>query len=225
MAAWHAAQAGANVLVLGLGGGASGWLQGLNVAHGHADPRDSTAVHAADILREGAGINRPDLVSDTVERAIDGFMDLVGLGVPFARDAVGRRRRGLAEEVRHRPAGDRSFRWRLGRLPTAPGGRPLRGRRHLPHRRRARMRPESASGSRRANDAGRPTASRVPPLELADRLLVAELILTAARGRQESRGTHMRRDFPQPAGVGEQPGVDARRPGPVEFARRTPKPS
>ncbi len=93
MAAWHAAQAGANVLVLGLGGGASGWLQGLNVAHGHADPRDNTAVHAADILREGAGINRPDLVSDTVERAIDGFMDLVALGVPFARDDGGFRQR------------------------------------------------------------------------------------------------------------------------------------
>ncbi len=86
MAAWRAAKGGQRVLVVGLGGGGSGWLQGCNVALGHADPNDSVDAHVDDILKEGCGLNDPGLVRDTVENAVLGFYELVELGVPFARD-------------------------------------------------------------------------------------------------------------------------------------------
>lgn len=86
LASWMARKSGASVVCVGLGGGASGWLQGLNVALGHADPRDNTNMHAEDLLREGYGINNPDLVHQTVEAAIDGFHELVDLGVDFAHE-------------------------------------------------------------------------------------------------------------------------------------------
>ena len=86
MASWCARKSGAKVIVLGLGGGASGWLQGVNIALGHADPTDSPKVHAQDLLREGCHINDPELVHDTVEAAIPAFLELVNQGVEFARE-------------------------------------------------------------------------------------------------------------------------------------------
>ncbi|UCE31554.1 MAG: FAD-binding protein [Burkholderiales bacterium] len=86
MAAMRARRSGARTLVLGLGGGASSWLQGVNVALGHADERDSLEVHAADIGREGRGVSDPGLVHDTAYGAPDAFAELVRSGVDFARD-------------------------------------------------------------------------------------------------------------------------------------------
>lgn len=86
MAALAAQRRGASVLVIALGGGASGWLQGVNVPLGHADPRDTPAAHYEDIIREGRGISDPALVGDLVEGLAPAFFDLVGLGVEFARD-------------------------------------------------------------------------------------------------------------------------------------------
>jgi len=86
MTAWRATKHGADTLVTGLGAGASAWLQGCNLALGDADPRDDPRAHIADTLREGAGINDPDLVSDTVYRALDGFRELLALGVDFEQE-------------------------------------------------------------------------------------------------------------------------------------------
>lgn len=86
MAAWRARTAGADVLVASPGGGASGWLQGVNVALGHEDSRDSIAAHVEDLRREGSWINDPDIVTDTVENAVPAFLELVRIGVDFAND-------------------------------------------------------------------------------------------------------------------------------------------
>lgn len=84
IAALRARDAGATVLVLGMGGGASGWLQGVNVVVDGADQQDSVATHRDDILREGCGINIPALVEDTVTAAQQAFHALCDLGVTFA---------------------------------------------------------------------------------------------------------------------------------------------
>lgn len=84
VAAWQARLAGADTRLLALGTGGSGWLQGVNVALGHADSRDSPDVHAEDLLREGCGVNDPALVRQTVEAARDAFFALQELGVGFA---------------------------------------------------------------------------------------------------------------------------------------------
>ncbi|MCL4744268.1 MAG: FAD-binding protein [Burkholderiaceae bacterium] len=87
MAALHAHRRGARTLIVGLGGGASNWLQGVNVALGHADDRDSVATHTGDILEEGRGVGDPLLARDTAEGAPAVFSELVELGVDFARDS------------------------------------------------------------------------------------------------------------------------------------------
>lgn len=86
MAALAVQRAGATVLVIGLGGGASGWLQGVNVPLGHADPRDTPDVHFDDVVREGRGLSDPALVRDMVDGLCATFAELVALGVDFARD-------------------------------------------------------------------------------------------------------------------------------------------
>lgn len=86
LAAFHAAKAGASVVVTGTGGGASSWLQGVNVPLGHADPRDTPEILYQDILREGYGLSDPALARDTAEGAIEVFNELTELGVEFARD-------------------------------------------------------------------------------------------------------------------------------------------
>ncbi|AZQ67959.1 FAD-binding protein [Silicimonas algicola] len=84
VAALRARDAGASVLIVGLGGGASGWLQGVNVVVDGADNQDTTSAHRDDILREGCGINIPTMVEDTVSAAQQAFRALRELGVGFA---------------------------------------------------------------------------------------------------------------------------------------------
>ncbi len=84
MAALRARRAGASVVLLGLGSGASGWLQGVNVVVNGAHPLDSLATHRDDILREGCGLNLSGLVEDTVAKAPEAFQELLDLGVDFA---------------------------------------------------------------------------------------------------------------------------------------------
>lgn len=84
IAALRARDAGATVLVIGMGGGASGWLQGVNVVVDGADQQDTLAAHRDDILREGCGINIPALVEDTVAAAQHALRALRDLGVAFA---------------------------------------------------------------------------------------------------------------------------------------------
>ena len=86
IAALKANDAGASVLVLGAGNGASVWLQGVNVAFGHADARDSPEVHADDILREGYGLGDRGIAADTAENALSILSELDALGVGFARE-------------------------------------------------------------------------------------------------------------------------------------------
>lgn len=86
LAAHAAAESGARVLVAGLGNGASSWLQGVNVPLGHADPRDTPDMLAADITREGYGLSDPELVRATAAEAPEVFDLLVSLGVEFAVD-------------------------------------------------------------------------------------------------------------------------------------------
>ena len=93
MAAFTAAEAGARVLVVGIGNGASSWLQGVNVPLGHGDPRDTPAALEADILREGHGLSDPALARATAEEAPAAFETLLRIGVDFARDGVRFRQR------------------------------------------------------------------------------------------------------------------------------------
>ena len=86
VAALRASQAGASTVVLSEGGGASCWLQGVNVALGDADARDSPAVHFDDIVREGYGLSDRGLAHDTAAHAIEVLRELDALGVGFARD-------------------------------------------------------------------------------------------------------------------------------------------
>jgi aspartate oxidase len=86
VAALRASNEGARTLVLSEGGGASCWLQGVNVALGHVDARDSPSVHFDDIVREGYGLSNRDLVQDTTQHAVDVFEELHALGVGFAQD-------------------------------------------------------------------------------------------------------------------------------------------
>ena len=85
LAALKANDAGASVLVMGTGHGASAWLQGVNVAFGHADPRDSPRTHTADIIREGYGLGDPGIAKDTAIDAIAVLQELDALGVGFAK--------------------------------------------------------------------------------------------------------------------------------------------
>ncbi len=89
VAALRASQAGASTIVLSEGGGASCWLQGVNVALGDADARDSAAVHFDDIVREGYGLSDPELARDTAGHAIEVLRELDALGVGFALDGKG----------------------------------------------------------------------------------------------------------------------------------------
>ncbi len=93
VAALRASQAGASTIVLSEGGGASCWLQGVNVALGDADARDSAAVHFDDIVREGYGLSDPELARDTAGHAIEVLRELDALGVGFARDGARYRQR------------------------------------------------------------------------------------------------------------------------------------
>lgn len=86
MAALAAAEAGARVVVAGIGNGASSWLQGVNVPLGHADPRDGPAALEADILREGHGESDPLLAQATALEAEAAFETLLRIGVDFAQD-------------------------------------------------------------------------------------------------------------------------------------------
>lgn len=84
MAAREALSAGARTHVISLGGGASGWLQGVNVAADRSF--DNLDLHVRDILREGRGINDADLVRQTANAAVDAFQQLEEEGVAFAND-------------------------------------------------------------------------------------------------------------------------------------------
>jgi aspartate oxidase len=86
VAAWRASRKGARTLVLSEGGGASCWLQGVNIATGDADARDSAEVHARDIVREGYGLSDPDLAFGTAAHALEVFSELDDLGVDFAQE-------------------------------------------------------------------------------------------------------------------------------------------
>lgn len=86
LAALRASEAGATVVQLETGGGASGWLQGVNVALGDADPRDSPSAHSEDILAEGHGLSDPGLVQSSVHEAVEAFHYLDALGMGFARN-------------------------------------------------------------------------------------------------------------------------------------------
>ena len=96
LAALKASGAGASVLVLGTGNGASAWLQGVNVAFGHADARDSPEAHAADILQEGYGLGDPGIAEDTAADALSVLCELDALGVSFAREGDRYRQRHAA---------------------------------------------------------------------------------------------------------------------------------
>jgi len=93
IAALRASQHGVSTMVLSDGGGASCWLQGVNVALGHADARDSPSVHFDDIVREGYGLSDHNLVRDTTDHAVEVLEELHALGVDFARDGAHFRQR------------------------------------------------------------------------------------------------------------------------------------
>lgn len=93
VAALRASQAGAYTMVLSDGGGASCWLQGVNVALGHADARDSPTVHFDDIVRESYGLSDHTLARDTTAHSIEVFEELNAVGVDFARDGARFRQR------------------------------------------------------------------------------------------------------------------------------------
>lgn len=85
-AAVSAATAGASVVHAFRARGASQYIFGFNVPLAHKDARDTPEIYAQDIVRGGYGLNDPALVATLVEGAKPALDELVGIGVPFARD-------------------------------------------------------------------------------------------------------------------------------------------
>jgi len=86
-AAVAAASAGARVVHAFRARGASQYIFGFNVPLAHKDARDTPEIYAQDIMRGGYGANDPRLVETLVAGARPAFEELLGIGVPFARDA------------------------------------------------------------------------------------------------------------------------------------------
>jgi succinate dehydrogenase flavoprotein subunit len=63
---------------------------GINAALGTLDPTDTWAIHAADTLKEGSFLGHPSMVERLCREAPRAIDELVGYGVPFAREADGR---------------------------------------------------------------------------------------------------------------------------------------
>jgi len=85
-AAVAAREAGRAVVHAWRAKGASPFIIGANVPLGHADPRDSPELFAEDMIAAGCGLNDRRLVEALTANALPSFFDLVGKGVPFARD-------------------------------------------------------------------------------------------------------------------------------------------
>src|SRR5690606_16096093 len=68
-------------------GAASAWAQGGVAAA--LSPEDSPALHAADTIAVGGGLNDEAIVRILTEEGPDRVADLAALGVPFDRDAQG----------------------------------------------------------------------------------------------------------------------------------------
>ena len=103
-ASWRLASGGHPVLLLtkgALGDSASAWAQG-GVAVALA-PGDSPALHAADTIAAGGGINDPEAVRILTTEGPDRIRELLALGADFDRGPDGQLRFGLeAAHSRHR---------------------------------------------------------------------------------------------------------------------------
>jgi L-aspartate oxidase len=95
-ASWRLASGGRPVLLLtkgALGDSASAWAQGgVAVALG---PGDSPALHAADTMAAGGGINDPEAVRTLTTEGPDRIRELLALGADFDRGPDGQLRFGL----------------------------------------------------------------------------------------------------------------------------------
>lgn len=85
-AASVAAASGASVIHAYRARGASQYIFGFNVPLAHKDPRDSLEAYSQDIIRGGYGLNDRSLVQVLVEGAKPALEELIGIGVPFARN-------------------------------------------------------------------------------------------------------------------------------------------
>ncbi|HJS48157.1 MAG TPA: FAD-dependent oxidoreductase, partial [Gemmatimonadales bacterium] len=103
-ASWRLASGGHPVLLLTKGAlrdSASAWAQG-GVAVALA-PGDSPALHAADTIAAGGGINDPEAVRVLTTEGPDRVRELLALGADFDRGPDGQLRFGLeAAHSRHR---------------------------------------------------------------------------------------------------------------------------
>jgi succinate dehydrogenase/fumarate reductase flavoprotein subunit len=95
-AALAAAKAGARVVVAHAAQGASPYVLGVNAPLAHADPADSPALYAEDMVRGGYGLNDRRLVQALAQEAAPAVLELAGLGVPFARQDGRFRQRHLS---------------------------------------------------------------------------------------------------------------------------------
>ena len=90
MAAVRAHGAGANVLVVTKGpwpsGNSSKALSGYAAAFGHADPRDNTDVHFADVIRNGIGLCNQKLVRKWVDEICGLTEEMTGWGLDLVRN-------------------------------------------------------------------------------------------------------------------------------------------
>lgn len=85
-AAVRARESGREVTIAYEGRGASPFIIGCNAPFAHADPADTPAVYARDVLAGGYELSDRPLVETLVHRATCGVCELAEIGAPIARD-------------------------------------------------------------------------------------------------------------------------------------------